>query len=38
LRRGMRSKLGKQERRLSLSCFVVIHLDGNYCTKYSFMI
>jgi hypothetical protein len=38
LRRGIRSKLGKQERCLSFSHVVGIHLEGNYCIKYSFML
>ena len=31
LRRGMRSKLGKQERRLCFFHLVGIHLENNYC-------
>jgi hypothetical protein len=39
LRRGMRSKLGKQERRLFLSHLIAIHLLlRNYCIIYSFII
>ncbi len=34
----MRSQLGKEERWLSFSSFAVIHLEVNYCIKYSFMI
>jgi hypothetical protein len=37
LRRGMGSKLGNQEGRLSFFHLVVIHIENNHCIDNSFM-